>query len=263
MRTKTSASLNGIDLSTLDGRIVLQGIDESEPNWNITMVSRAGKYGQRVTGTEKRYREITVRFAIAEHRDMASREAIIQRVRDWAAKGGWLTLTYRPMERLSVICVKMPAINGITKWAEAYAITFRSQGAPEWEAAVPDQASASGGSGNATLDVIPSAGGPLQVEAVNNSGSACSSISLSAAGQYMAFSGLGLADGETFRIRYDEQNMQHIEIVAEGGAVRSVLAKRTPASWDDIMISQGRKAISYSADASLSWKIYVHGRYAG
>ena len=68
MRTRIAVALRGEDLSSLDGAIVVQGVDENAPNWNITAGSRSGNAGQHVTGVEKRFREVVVSFAIAEKR---------------------------------------------------------------------------------------------------------------------------------------------------------------------------------------------------
>ena len=212
MRTKVSVSLDGTGLSELDQRLIIQSVNEQAPSWNIGAVNRFARYGQRVTSMEKRYREVVIQFAIAEHRDMIARESVLQRVRDWARGGGWLEISYRPFERLHVVCAAMPAVGGITKWAENYSLTFRAYGVPEWENKIPDSVETTGASGTASLTVLPSEGGPLRVEAANSSGSACETLSFSANGQSMAFASLALASGETFLLDYDEENRQRIRI---------------------------------------------------
>ena len=49
MRTRISVALNGIELHSLDGGIVLQGVDEGAASWNISAGNRAGNAGQHVT----------------------------------------------------------------------------------------------------------------------------------------------------------------------------------------------------------------------
>ena len=64
----------------VDPRIVIQSIDESTPSWNVTAVSRAGRIGQYYTGTERRYRDIVIKFAIRIIRDLPGREEVLQKV---------------------------------------------------------------------------------------------------------------------------------------------------------------------------------------
>ena len=52
MRTRISVALNGIELHSLDGGIVLQGVDEGAASWNISAGNRAGNAGQHVTSVE-------------------------------------------------------------------------------------------------------------------------------------------------------------------------------------------------------------------
>ena len=262
MRTKVSVSLDGTGLSELDPRLIIQGVNEQAPGWNIAAASRFSRYGQRVTSTEKRYREVVIQFAIAEHRDILARESVLQKVRDWGRNGGWLEISYRPFERLHVICAAMPAVNGITKWAENYSLTFRAYGVPEWESKMPDSVEATGAGGTAALTILPSEGGPLRVEAVNSSGSACGTISFSANGQSMAFSNLAMASGETFLLDYDAENRQRIRI-GSGGTWRSALDKRAGGSYDDILLPKGTHSITFASGVSLAWKFYVYGRWAG
>ena len=263
MTTKVSVFLNSYSLSAIDPRIVIQGVNEATPNWNITAVSGANRYGQRVRANEKRYRDVVVQFAIAEHRDMAARQRILQQVRSWAASGGWLEVSYREFQRLHVMCAGMPAVNGITKWAEAYSITFRAYGVPEWEAKIADEVHSAGRVGSETLLVTTDAGGPLRVIAQNTGGTTCNEMQFSCNGQTIILDSLGLVSGETFLMDYDDENLQKIMIQGSGGVWRSALDKRVPASNDDIMLKPGVNTVSYVTDYALGWSFYVYGRWLG
>lgn len=263
MKTKTDVSLNGILLSDLDQKIIIQGIEEAAPSWNITATSLARRYGQRVTQREYRYRDVTVRFAIAEISNMQEREDILQAVRDWARNPGWMKVSYREGQRIWATCNAMPQVAGINRWAEAYAIVFRAWSMPEWEAEEADSATAAGISGSTQITVQPSAGGPMRIEAGNSSGGICNAISVTAAGQTMSFGSLGLRHGETFVMDYDENGLQRIRIRSAAGIWRSVLESRSEESVDDILLAQGTSAISFTAGASLNWRFYAYGRWAG
>ena len=262
MRTRISVALNGIELHSLDVRIVLQGVDEGAASWNITAGNRAGNDGQHVTSVEKRYRDVIVSFAIAEKRDLISRSDIIQRVCAWAAAGGDLTVSYRDRQKLRVICAQMPSVKTLTKWAETYSITFRAYDIPFWQSMDAENATVSATtSGSASIRVKESAGGKLCFEATNGSGGTVDTVSVSANGKTMAFSSLSLANGEKLIVDYDEKDIQRIRIKNTSNVYRSAMAKRTTASADDIPLKTGGNTISVTSGAALSWNLYTYGRW--
>ena len=259
MRTKISVALNGIELHSLDGRIILQGVDEGSASWNITTGNRAGNSGQHVTGIEKRYRDVIVNFAIAEKRDMIQRANIIQMVCAWAAAGGDLTVSYRDRQKLRVVCTALPSVKNLDKWAETYSITFRAYQVPFWVSMDPESATISAGtSGSASLRVKESAGGKLCFEATNSSGSTVDAVTVGANGKTLTFSSLGLVNGEKLIGDYDDNDIQRLRIL-NGSTYRSVLDKRTGA--DDVLLNCGGNTISVTSGSALSWKVYTYGRW--
>ena len=261
MRTRISVALNGAELSALDGSIVLQGVDEGAASWNITAGGRSGNSGQRVTGIEKRYRDVVVQFAVAEKNDLIRRNEVIRRVIAWASGGGVLTVNYRPRQMIRVICQQMPAVKTLTKWAETYSITFRAYEVPYWQSLDAEGANISAGtSGSAVIPVVESAGGKLCFEATNGSGGTVNEVTVSANGRTIAFSSLGLANGEKLIVDYDERDIQRLR-VKNGNTYRSALAKRTSASADDILLVNGANTVTVTSDAALSWHVYTYGRW--
>lgn len=262
MRTRISVALNGIELHSIDSAIVLQGVDEGAASWNISAGNRAGNAGQHVNSVEKRYRDVVVSFAIAEKRDLIRRSDIIQRICAWAAEGGDLTISYRDRQKLRVICAQMPAVKTLTKWAESYSITFRAYDIPFWQNMDRESVTISAGtSGSATLRVKESAGGKLSFEATNGSGSTVDAVSVTANGNSLIFASLGLANGEKLIVDYDEKDIQRLRIKNTSNVYRSVLAKRTVASNDDIPLKYGVNSISVTSGAALSWNLYTYGRW--
>ena len=264
MRTRVSAALNGIELGELDDSILIQRVVEPTPSWNVNATGKATLIGQRYTGTEQRTRDVQVLFAIREMRDYARRDEVLDAVRAWAAPGGELSLNYKGRKRLRVICSAMPAVNGIDQWAENYTVTFRAVEQPLWENMDPDVANLSARtSGSATLAVRGSAGGKLCVEAKNTSGSTCNAVTVTANGRSISFATLALANNETLVMDYDEREIQRLRIKNSGGVLRSVIAKRTEASADDILLNAGTNTVTVSSGAALTWKLYTYGRWQG
>lgn len=262
MKTRTEVYLNGTALSSLDPSIVVQGVNEPAPNWNIPATSRGWKEGQRPGKTEKRYRDIQIRFAVAIIKDLTARENVIQKIRNWAEGGGWMEISYRPGQRIYTRIMAMPAINGIEKWAETYQMTMRAWEMPEWEYRDADRLTLTGNSTSGTLK-MKGHGGKLRAEITNGSGSTCNTVTITAGGDSIAFSSLGLANGEKLIIEYNEKDRQILEIEASGGTRRSVLNKRTGASSDDIRLSGGANTVTVAAGQSLGWNLYAYGRISG
>lgn len=242
----------------VDPRIVIQSIDESTPSWNVTAVSRAGRIGQYYTGTERRYRDIVIKFAIRIIRDLPGREEVLQKVAAWATGGHTLTVSYREGQRLPVICSALPAVQGIDRWAEAYQLTLRAYGIPDWIAAEAETETASGSSGTAALEVTANGGGKLELSAVNSSSGNCNVVQVSVGTQVIRFENLGLAAGETLAVSYDDNDVMSAKI-----GTRSVLAKRTTASVDDIWLESGENTITYSSGQALGWIFGCYGRWIG
>ena len=233
MRTRISVALNGIELSSLDDSIVLQSVEPQTPSWNLSANSRGTRNGQRYVATEKRYRDVQVRFAIRERRDFAWRESVIQKV------------------------------GNVTEWTNAYQITFRAFNIPCWINEEADTASKTGSSVSTTLAVKSNGGGKLRITAANSSGSTCNTATISANGYTIALTGLGLASGERLVIDYTDDDIQRIRIRNSGGTYRSALAKRTVASDDDIWLKARSNTITATSGTSLAWTFSCYGRWVG
>lgn len=258
MQTRVMVEMNGISLHALDPRIIVQGVTEAAPSWNVTAQSRALRYGQLYTGTEKRFRDVTIKFAIACKRDLGERERILQSVAGWAMNGGKLRLSYRQGQQLNVICAALPAVDAIEQWANPYQITFRAYEIPEWMDVNPRVVSVSAQTGEVTLSMNANAGGKLEFTASNTGTSTCNTLTVSANGQSFSFSGLDLTSGSALNVSY---NGQDIPVIRIGNS--SALAKRSAASDDDIWLNHGPNTITYSAGVELAWDFRSYGRWCG
>ena len=262
MRTKVSVALNGVELHAVDEAIILQSVNQNAPNWNISAVDRGNGRGQRVTGLQKRFLDVLIVFAIDET-DPHRRSEILSKVSAWAEAGGELTVSYRERQRLRVTCVGLPQIQGVEKFGSTYQVTLRAYSVPMWEDMDLTGASvASSASGSAVIRIAATGGGVLSCRAENGSGSVCNTITIGCNGRSIQLTGAGLASGETLIIDYTSDDIQRI-IAGSGNTWRSLLAKRTTASFDDILLSTGENTVSFEADAALNWTLYTFGRWIG
>lgn len=261
MITKMQVGLNGVLLHSLDDSIIIQGVDEQAPNMNPNVVNRAGLIGQRFMTMEKRYRDVVISFAIKKQGTLAARRAIYDKVCAWASAGGKLTLNYRPGMELRVVCTALPALANVSQWGNPMTMTFRAYNIPQWISTVADQTTVSTASAISQLTVTGNAGGKLRVAAVNNSGSACASVTLSAHGKQIKLNSLGLANGETLILDYTDDDIQRIRIKNANDEYRSVLAKRTVDSVDDIWLTAGENDVRTVASVALDWTLTCFGRW--
>ena len=134
MILKRRVSLNGVQLDSLDERILISGLDEGAGKESITAVSNAAGAGQRVTAMRRDTLDVTVRFTMAiKNDDMAGRSELLEKVNAWAANGGWLRLGHKPNRRLQVVLAQAPGAGDMFAWTNEYTLTFRAYSVPYWE----------------------------------------------------------------------------------------------------------------------------------
>ena len=254
MKERLACALNGADFNSLDPRLYLDGLEE-EAQENVDTAALCGG-GRRIIGRPGR-RELTVtlRFMIKE-RDPAMRGRILDRVNAWAAEPGWLTLSTRPGQRLRVICTRY-AERSALPWSGAGRIALTAYQRPYWQERYPVSTAFSGTEGSAALVPAGSRACCLEAEITNRSAGAVNAVSISAGGKTMAFSGLGLAAGQTLRLYYDDERILHAE---SGGVPR--LACRTPESADGLPLVPGRvNQIRGAADGACRFNFIARGEW--
>lgn len=251
------AALNGVELDSVDNRILIQGIEEAAGKEQISAVSLFGGVGQRITNRHRDSLDVTIRFSInIKKGDMQARSDVFEKVNAWAAGGGWLTVNYKEDRRLRVICAQYPAAGDMWKWTNIYSIVFRAYAVPYWQDATPKKLMASGGSMNKVFGVGGSVRTVLDVEFRCTSGT-CTSFKVSAGGSAIELAGLNLTSGQTLAITHTDDGL--LRITAGG---QSVLGKRTAASSDDLFVMPGSVIVSIITQGAGTLTISCAGRYA-
>ena len=133
-------------------------------------------------------------------------------------------------------------------------MVFTAYAMPYWEADTPIRASFTGKSGTAAIRQSGTAPCFLEADIANTSSATLTSLSLTADGQKMAFSGLALGAGKTLTICYDENWILRAEV---DGA--SVLAQRTADSDDDLILPPG-KSTTVTIEASHAVSVTLKAR---
>lgn len=261
MILKHRVALDGIELDSLDNRIMVLGTTEAAAKETLTAVSKFGA-GQRLTARHRDTIDVTVRFGIKGPRDDNARSLLFDRVAGWASDGGWLTINYRPDRRLRVVCAQLPAVGDYAEWNTEYSITFRALGVPYWQQVTPASVTANvTRTITRTLEVGGTAASPLELSYTNTSNTAINTLSVTANGRTIALNGVMLSIGETLTIDHDDDGLQRIRITGQSGTSRSAMRARTAESADEIWLTPGMCQISFTADQSGRLTLWSYGRY--
>lgn len=259
MQLAHRVALNGVQLDEVDPRIIIKGIEEGAGKETTGAVSLGGRDGTRITGKRRDTVEVQVRFGLnIRTKQLQERSDIFEAVNAWAAKGGYLTVNYKNERRLYCDEVVLPGAGDQYKRTNEYTITFRAHAVPYWQQDPP--ASASTGTGTSATGVIQAAGSARTVcdaELQNMSGANIASATITVNGYSMAFSDLGLGNGETLKISHNDKGVLAIKI-----GNRSVMAKRTEGSADELWADPGNNGFSFSAQRACKLTISCRGRFA-
>lgn len=261
MRLSHRVALNGIELDSIDNRILIQGIEEGTGKEQISAVSLFGGVGQRITNRHRDTLEVAVRFSIRQKKnDMQARSDIFEKVNAWAAPGGWLTVNYKAGRRLRVVCAQFPEAKDQWDWTATYTITFRAYTVPYWQQAGANRLTATGSSITRQMGVGGSADTVLDIAFHNTSGATCDTFKVQAGASMMELRGLGLANGETLHIDHTDDGVLRIRI-QNGSTYRSALDKRTTASSDDLWVSPSSVAVIMTAQRTGTLTMSCAGRF--
>lgn len=268
MQLRHRVALNGIELDSVDNRIMIQRIETADGKENIANVSLWGGTGSRVTGEHRDSIDITVKFCIRlKKRSMAEREEVLEKANAWAMSGGWLTTNFKTNRRIMVFRAQAAGAGDPWEWTKTYSIIFRACGVPYWQEINPAIVMRQGVSSvEMTLGVNGSARSVCEAQFKNTSGSTCNTFSISTGESQMSFTDLGLASGETLVIDHNDTGKScvlRLWIMTAGGAWRtSVMDKRSAGSSDDLYVTPGVKTITVTAQRSGKITVMSSGRFA-
>lgn len=262
MRTKCLVYMDGVGLHEVSPDVVIQSIDENAPVMQHTTLNKGTHIGQWVTAEARSYLEVDVTFALRNVRDVPRRAQVLGRINDWAAGGGILSVNYRPGRRLRVVCETLPAAGDVRGWTNEYTLALRAYDVPYWE---DDTEAVYTATASAKTDVLVRRGTartPISFAARNAGTAAVQTLSVALGDQKIAFSGLGLAVGETLALNCGEDGFQRIRILGTDGGTRDAYACRTSESSDELLLTAPHETITLRAPQTMAWEIRHRGRYA-
>lgn len=261
MQLAHRAALNGVQLDEIDPRIIIKGIEGGAGKETVTSTGTGAGDGTRITGRRRDTVEVQVRFSMNIRRDvLEERSAVLEAVNAWAARGGWLTVNYKPNRRLWVDEAVTPGEGDLWKRFSEYTITLRAHAVPYWqEENGASGATGTGTSGSGALTVNGSAKTLAEAVLQNMSGATVNAASITIGGKTMTFENLGLGGNEALRIDHVITNGKNVIRIRAGA--RSVLALRTGGSADEFEVSPGNCAFSFTAQRACKLTVESRGRF--
>lgn len=261
MQLAHRAALGGAQLDEIDPRIIIKGIEGGAGRETVSSVSTGRGDGTRITGKRRDTVEVAVRFSMNIRRDsLPERAAVLEAVNAWAAKGGWLTINYKPNRRLWVDEIVTPGEGDLWKRLNEYTITFRAHAVPYWqEENAVSATTGSGNSGSGAITVAGSAETVADAELKNLSGAVINTATVTIGGKTMAFENLGMGNGESLTIDHLITNGKNVIRIRVGG--RSAMALRTEGSVDEFEIGPGACAFSFTAQRACRLTVSCRGRF--
>ena len=260
------AALGGVQLDSVDSRIMVKGVSTSAPR-EREITSPTGGNGTRYVESQRESLEVSVRFGIRLYDDdMDDREEVMEKVMAWANNlPAWLTTTQKPGRRIWVEKAVQPAPGDPSEWTNEYTLTFRAYAIPYWQDSTATSKTLAAGDSNAKTFTVPgNTDTPLNMELTNGSGSTISSMTIQATGgSRFVFSSLGLAANEKLITSHDARGYVQIQIKNTSNEYRDAMEKRAPESSDDLTIQAGtNKTVTITAGGTLTGTISCNGRYA-
>lgn len=248
-------ALGGAQLDEIHSAIVIRRVDTGVPHEAVGAVNRMGGFGQRMTMHHWETLEVGVAYAIdVPKRQLALRREIFDAVNTWALQGGWLTTTSQPGKRMWAEKTVIPSSGDLWDWTDEYTITFRAYGVPFWQDAEATTVTDTLTEDTVLINVGGNVESVLDATFENTSGSTINTFSISAGGNTLNLSDLGLGNGETLTITHGTDGL--LRILAGN---TNVLNKRSGS--DDLYVKPGARTVTVSAGGEGELTVSSIGRY--
>lgn len=256
MISRYRVSLEGVQLDSLDKNLMILDVSYPPERPQFTDNRVAGLDG--IDGTEQYFEKGTVTVTFELHiYDIAKRNAACQKVNEWAAKGGVLTVNDRAKQQLrDVRCERYANIQSARNWTDPLTLVFATTYVPYWRSSDKKVLSLTGSSGSGTLAMDGNVGEAL-VSVTATAKTAITGFEISVGDTLIRLKELSLANNKKLVIDYVRS--RYLRIRADG---KSVMAKLQPESTDVLAAPCGQgSAVSYRASGNMAVSIEARGMW--
>lgn len=270
MRTKNRVRLGNAQLDEVGateeqpGRVVIQKVECKAAKQSLTATSRLGP-GQRLSARHRDYQEVLVTFTIDLKKNrMTERSELFELIGAWAQEGQWLRISAKPNRRLYIDYIEMPDEGNARDFVQEYKMTMRAYSVPYWmEYDGNTKSVTKKASGSMTCEVYGNTETVMGVTLKNVSGKDIANVSVTAGKSTLTFKGLDFKKNDELLIEHTAEGLLRLRIHRATGspAYVNVMNKRTTASSDDLYVSPGSVAVSWTADRACDVTASWRGRF--
>lgn len=251
MSNRFTCALDGAPIEGVHAGLRVTDMTELAPRMRTVTQPSAG-HGLRLLRRVRESLTVRVNFIIPEYDPARRRDALTQ-VSRWAAKGGWLTTSERPGQRLRIDYCTVPVMSALG-WSDEVDLEMTAIAVPFWETEAEAEVAVTG---SGVLSLPGSAEGcPVHVTVMNAGTAPLTTVTLSCGDTQMTFEGLELSPGGLMEI---SENAGVLTAWAEGA---SVLPCRTAGSHDLLLAAGGRdNPVSAAGDQAVTATFRARGRF--
>lgn len=254
MYHRFDALLDGVSVCDIDPAIILTDITEDAPETDMETYRRSIHHGTRVAARIRRSLSVRLHLMLREY-DVHARAALADRLAEWAANGGWLTINTRPNQRLRVTLKDPPRLGSSLKWTDPVEMVLTAYEQPYWQQQWPTKAIITDSGSISPVGTVPEA--YVECDVTNAGEGDLTTITMRCGDTAITLTGLTVAAGEHVVLAYTNDDLLTI---TAGGA--SAMANRTAESSDDLVaITRQANDISVDADQAVSAIFSTRGRY--
>lgn len=253
MSNRFTCALDGVSLDGVCPGLRVTDVTELSPRMRTVTQPSAG-HGLRLLRRVRESLTVRVNFLIPEY-DPAKRRDALTQVSRWAARGGYLTTSERPGQRLRIDYCTVPVMSALG-WSDEVDLEMTALASPFWETETEYAASTAA----ASSLKLPGFGVdcPVSCDVYNNGEGPLTRVALTCGGTQMTFEGLSLQPGEFLQISAGSDGV----LTATAGDA-SVLMHRTAGSHDLLLAAAGGATdVAVEADQAVRAVFRARGRYA-
>lgn len=258
MTSRYSISLGGKKMESLSTKkLMILDIQHSQPDITFQTQTNANLNGVDIIDTYVGQRTVTVTFELHEY-DIAARNALCQKVNEWAAAGGTLTTNDRANQQLvRVKCTQFADIASARNWTDPLTLVFSTTDCPYWVSQTAKSRTITGKSGSSKLTLDGNIGSAL-VSVTATAQEKITKITFKVDGMKLALTGLNVPKNKTVEVSYTKG--RYLYIKANGS---KAMSKLDPSSNDNLLMVCGKKdsPVSFSADGKASVTFTARGMW--
>lgn len=254
MRSRYRISVGGVQMDTLDDNLLILDIAYPPPTFTANRNKAANVAGYEPDDEYLEQNSVTVTFELHIY-DVAERNAVCQKVNEWARAGGDLKTNDREGQVLrNVRCDQYASIESARNWTDPLTLVFVTTYVPYWQSDKTVKLALSGASAGGTLKMDGNTKDALvTVEAKANT--SIKNFSITVGSTKLEVTDIALANNQTLNIDY--VHSRYLRIRANG---KSVMNKLSADSTDLLTAPCGQNTpVSYIASGKMTVSIAARG----